>query len=98
MRGDPGFEGLVLAALLQVGLVEGAEEVELLALGGGGEVAVAEVADDLVGVDRLVVDVRALEDAGQEAVAPELGADDRLAGAEDDVAGEVLVLGAQAVE
>ena len=44
-----------------------------------------------------VVDVRALVDAGQEAVAPQLRADDRLAGTEDDEAGQVLVLGAQAV-
>ena len=48
-------------------------------------------------IDRLVVDVRALVDAGQEAVAPQLRADDRLAGAEHDEAGQVLVLGAQAV-
>ena len=56
-----------------------------------------DVADDPFGVDRLVVDVRALVDARQEAVAPQLRADDRLAGAEDDEAGQVLVLGAQAV-
>ena len=48
-------------------------------------------------VDRLVVDVRALVDGRQEAVAPQLRADDRLAGAEHDEAGQVLVLGAQAV-
>ena len=43
-------------------------------------------------VDAGVVDVRALVDAGQEAVAPQLRADHRLAGAEDDEAGQVLVL------
>ena len=49
-----------------------------------------------VRVDRGVVDVRSLVDAGQEAVAPELRTDDRLARAEHDEAGQVLVLGAQA--
>ena len=58
--------------------------------------AVVDVADDPVRVDRGVVDVGSLVDAGQEAVAPELGADDRLAGAEHDEAGQVLVLGPQA--
>ena len=44
-----------------------------------------------------LLDVAALVDAGQEAVAPQRRADDRLAGAQHDEAGQVLVLGAQAV-
>ncbi len=64
----------------------------------GSEVAVGEVLQHAARVEVRVVDVRALEDAGQEAVAPELRADDREAGAHRHEAGQVLVLGAQAVE
>ena len=52
------------------------------ALLGPRQVAVGHVANDPVGIDRLIADVRSLVDAGQEAAAPQLRADDRLAGAE----------------
>ncbi len=48
-------------------------------------------------IDRLVVDVGALVDAGEEAVAPQLRPDHGFAGTEDDVAGQVLVVRAEGV-
>ncbi len=63
-----------------------------------GQVGIADIGQHAFRVEPAVVDVRALENAGQEAVAPQLRADDRLARAHDDEAGQVLVLGAQAVE
>ena len=48
--------------------------------------AAADVANDLGRVDRGVIDVGSLVDAGQEAVAPELGTDDRLAWTKHEVA------------
>ena len=38
-RGDPGLEGLVAAPGLEVLAIQRLEQVELLALGGRGEVA-----------------------------------------------------------
>ena len=46
-RGDPRLEGFVAAARLQVLAVQRLKQVELVALGGRGQVAVADVADDL---------------------------------------------------
>ena len=56
-----------------------------------------EVADHRLWIDGRIVDVRALIHRGQEAVAPELRTDNRLAGTEDDVAGQVLILGAETI-
>ena len=56
---------------------------------------VADVLDHAFRVE--VLNVAALIDAGQKAVAPQRRADDRLAGAQHDEAGQVLVLGAEAV-
>ena len=82
---------------LSVLLVHLLQQVELLPLHAARQVLVVDVLDDVLGVGPRVVDVRALVDAGQEAVAPQLRADDRLARAEHHVAGQVLVLRAQAV-
>ena len=73
------------------------QQIELFALIGRRQIAVLHVAQDLLRIGLAVVDVRALIDARQEAVAPQLRADDRLAGAERHEAGQVLVVGAQPV-
>ena len=96
-RGDAGVELVVGAALGQVRAVHALQQIELPALLAARKVFVADVGNDRVRVDRRVVDVRALVNARQEAVAPQLRADDRLAGAEHDEAGQVLILGAEGV-
>src|SRR5215472_3004106 len=87
-----------MVALLEVLLVQLEEQVELAALLGERFVVVANVADELVELGVLRVDVGALVDAGQETGLPVL----RLlygiaAGAHGDEAGEVLIFRAEAV-
>ena len=57
---------IVVPALLQVQLVHLLQQVELRPLRRARQVAVLHVADDRLGIDRLVVDVRALVDARAE--------------------------------
>ena len=78
-------------------LVHLLQQVELTPLDAARHVAVVDVLNELFRIGVRVIDVRALVDAGQKAVAPQLRADDRLTGTEDDVTGQVLVLGAEAV-
>src|SRR3954469_23245836 len=79
-------------------LIELREKVELAALLGLVGVLVLDVLDELFDFLVLGVDVGALEDAREEAALPVLGfLDGVAAGAHDDEAGEVLVVGAEAV-
>ena len=94
---DAGFELGVAAAAVAVQAVELPHQVELLPLVARGDLRVGDVANHLLGIEIGVVDVHSLEDAGEEAVAPELRPDHRLAGAEHHEAGQVLVVGPQSV-
>jgi len=96
-RGEAGFELIVAAALLQVGLVHLLQEIELAALGAARQMAVGDILDDVLRIDAGVVNMRALVDARQKAVAPQLRADDWLSRTEDNVTGQVLVLRTEAV-
>ena len=94
---EAGVEAFLAGVLIEVALVEEAGEGKLGALGTGGDVLAGEVGDELaLGVG---FDVGALIDSGQESAGPIA----RLSGGharghEDDVAGEVLAFGAEAVE
>ena len=85
-----------MAAVGEVLAIQCLKQVKLGSLLGGRQVAVGHVANDPVRIDRLIVDVRALIDAGQKAIAPQLRADDRFAGTEHDEARQILVLRTQA--
>ena len=98
-RADLAVEFRVARALCKVALVQFREEVELFALLAAGDVRIADVGDQFfhrhVGREH----ARGLVFRGEEAVAPQRGADDDLvARAQHDVAGEILVFGAEAVE
>ncbi len=91
--GDAGGEAGVVGAGGFVVFIEGAKEVELLALGCWGEVGIVQVGDGFFEVG----DEGALITGGEECGAPEGSALGRLAGAEDDEAGEVAAFAAEAV-
>ena len=91
LEGGVGAGGLVAA-------VERRGEVELRALGGGIEVGVGEMVDEVGGFAVLRFDVSALVGAREEGGLPVVGTGDGHAlGDEDDEAGEVVVFGAEAV-
>ena len=73
------------------------EQVELAALLGGRDGLVADVLDQLLGLGFVVGNVGALVDGRQEGRTPELRTDDGQAGTQHDEAGQVLILGAEAV-
>jgi hypothetical protein len=95
---EPGLEHLVVLEVARPHLVELLHEVHLAALLGRPDVGVADVLDHLLHRRHLRVDARALEHARQEGRAV-VGRAPRgqPAVAQRDEAGEVLVLGAEAV-
>ena len=98
-RLDAGFELAVGAALGQVLAVELLQQVELPPLRVRGRAtAFCRYGIIFCGSRFGVVDVRALILGRQEAAGPQLREPHRPAGAEHDVARQVLVLGAQAVQ
>lgn len=95
---EASFELGIVVAGLGVFFVEVAEKVELLALTTPGDVLGLHVLDELAGIGRFGVDVGSLIGGGEEAGLPILGPGNGIAsGAHRDEAGEVLVLGAEAV-
>ena len=99
---DGGFELRVGLGVGHVQLVELLDEVELVPLLLDVEAVVVDVGDELVGVEFLLLgvgrDVGRLIDRGQEAGAPERWADGGgNLRAENDEAGEIFVVGAEAV-
>jgi hypothetical protein len=95
---DAGLELSVPAPGLLVAPVEGGEEVELAPLLVGRAHGVADVADELLDVLVLGVEIGPLVGAGQEGGLPVLGLLDRIpSGAHHDETREVLVLAAEAV-
>ncbi len=96
-RLDPGFEQRIAADALRLLMVELLNQVQLLALGLWRELVIVQMRQDRL---RVVagVEMGALKDAGQKAIAPVGRPVHRQSRAENDVAGQVLVLAAQAVQ
>jgi len=93
-----GLELAVAGAGAELLAVEGADQLELAELGGGGEVRVADVAEGgLGGLLPRAAEGRALEHGGEEAAAVVAGAAVGEGRAEGDERGQVLALGAEAV-
>ena len=61
------------------------------------EMFVIQMTDDLPGVDLRIVDVGSLINSRQKTIAPQRRSDDRLAGAKDDKARQVLVIAPQSI-
>src|SRR5262249_40106623 len=76
--------------------IECLKQVKLTALRKRREMAVGHVADDSIRIKRLILNMRALINAGQKAIAPQLRSDDWLARTEHDKARQILVLRTQA--
>jgi len=78
-------------------LVERLEKVELPPLRFGRQMGIVDVLDYRLRIDAAIVDVAPLENTGQEAVAPQLRTDDRLARTEHHVTRQVLILRPQPI-
>ena len=85
------------ALLFEMSPVQPAEQLELPGLVGLCDARIAHVGDELLWVRLVVLDVRPLVAARQERRRPKLWADHRHAGTQNDIAGQVLVLGAETV-
>ena len=96
---DAGFERRIVAALVSLCcLLSCGERVELPPLRSLRQPLVADVLDELVDLGVLRVDVRSLIDARQKRRLPVLRLLNRIAaGDHRDEAGQILVLGPQAV-
>ena len=96
---DLAFEFGVAVALRKVEAVQFPEQVELLTLFGLGQGRVVDVGEKFVHPHVGGDDAGGLVFRGQEAVGPKGGPDNDFGrGPQNDVAGEVLVLGAEAVK
>ena len=94
---DRAFKLGLAADAFHVTPVKLADEAELLALLVNGEMRIAQMADELFRLDGFVVNMHALEAGGHVAGAPERRTENGETGAEDDEAGEVSVVRAEAI-
>jgi hypothetical protein len=99
-RLDPRFQSIVLTtSSFKVQFVHLLQKIELSALTATREIRVADVLNDLLWINTPpVVDMRALKNAWQETVTPQLRSHDRLSRAQHDIARKVLILSSQTIQ
>src|SRR4051794_13306124 len=78
-------------------LIHRLQKIEDFTLISGVQELIVQMTDHLFWIDLRIVDVRSLVDSGQKTVAPQRGADNRLAGTKNDIPWQVLILTSQPV-
>ena len=97
-RGQPRLELRIMLPRFEMTLVEGRREIELPPLSIAVEHGMPHILDEVLDAGLLCVDIGALEGPRQKGAPPVFGVLDRIAaGAHRHEAGEILVLGAQAI-
>ena len=94
---DLRIEFGVLLSLFEMNLVEGIDEVELVTLLFSGKVRVVEIRNEFFHFHIGGVDCGSLVFSWKEAIGPELRPDNRSAGSQGNIAGQVFVFGSKPI-